>query len=159
MNLAQLVHREIEKQQPLAEKKSQLLTVTAPESLPVWANAGQIGQIIRNLLDNAIKYTPEGGQIRCECLVEDGIQAEAGPGRWAVLRVSDSGIGVEAAHLPHIFERFYRVQTQGSIPGTGLGLSIARELVELHDGHLTVSSKPGQGTLFSVYLPLGEANP
>jgi len=159
VNLAQQVHGEIEKHRPLADKKSQILTMTTPESLPVWANAGQIGQIIRNLLDNAIKYTPEGGQIQCECLVEDGTRAEDGPGRWAVLRVSDTGIGVEPEHLPHIFERFYRVQAQGSIPGTGLGLSIAQELVELHGGHLTVSSNPGQGTLFSVYLPLGEASP
>ncbi|MGD8623514.1 MAG: histidine kinase N-terminal 7TM domain-containing protein [Anaerolineae bacterium] len=157
VDLAQLLRDQVAKQRPLAEKKSQIVAVAAPESLPVRANAGQTGQIVRNLLDNAIKYTPEGGQIGCECLVEDG--AEPGPGRWAVLHVSDTGIGIEPEHLPHIFERFYRVKAQGSIPGTGLGLAIARELVELHGGRLTVSSDPGQGTRFSVYLPLGEENP
>jgi PAS domain S-box-containing protein len=156
VDLAQLVRDQIEKQKPLAEKKSQILTVTAPETLPVRANAGQIGQIIRNLLDNAIKYTPEGGQIECECLVEDESKPEPGPGQWAVLRVSDTGIGIETQHLPHVFERFYRVKAQSSVPGTGLGLSIAQQLVELHGGYLTVSSDPGQGTLFSAYLPLWE---
>jgi PAS domain S-box-containing protein len=154
VDLAQLLRDQVEKHRPLAEKKSQIVTVVALESLPVRANAGQLGQIVRNLLDNAIKYTPEGGQIGCECLVEDG--AEPDPGRWAVLHVRDTGIGIEPEHLPHIFERFYRVKAQGSIPGTGLGLAIARELVELHGGRLTVSSDPGQGALFSAYLPLWE---
>jgi PAS domain S-box-containing protein len=154
MNLARRVREEVDKQRPLAERRSQVLTVTAPDSLPVWANDGQVGQIVRNLLDNAIKYTPEGGHIACTCRVEDG--EGPGPGPWAVLHVRDDGIGIAPEHLPRIFERFYRAQVQSSIPGTGLGLPIARELVELHGGLVTVSSEPGRGSLFSVYLPLWE---
>jgi PAS domain S-box-containing protein len=155
VNLSQLVHNEVERQRPLAEKKSQILAATDSQSLFVQANAGQIGQIVRNVLHNAIKYTPEGGQITCECLLQEEDQPEPGS-QWVVLRVSDTGTGIAPEHLPHIFERFYRVQTQSSIPGTGLGLSIARELVELHGGHIAVSSHLGQGTTFSVYLPLLE---
>ncbi|MFN2225484.1 MAG: histidine kinase N-terminal 7TM domain-containing protein [Anaerolineae bacterium] len=156
VNLAQRVREEVEKQRPLAERRSQVLTTAGAESLPVWANDGQVGQIIRNLLDNAIKYTPEGGHIACTCRAEDGALPGVGPGPWAVLQVRDDGTGIAPEHLPHIFERFYRAHVQSSIPGTGLGLPIARELVDLHGGHLTVSSNAGEGSLFSVYLPLGE---
>ena len=69
---------------------------------------------------------------------------------------SDTGIGISPQDLAHVFERFYRVSAQGNIPGTGLGLSIARELVELHDGHITATSTLGQGSIFAIYLPLSE---
>ena len=75
-------------------------------------------------------------------------------GKWAALRVVDTGIGICEEDLPHIFERFYRVDAEGSVPGAGLGLSIAKELVNLHAGYLTVSSEPDQGSVFCVYLPL-----
>jgi PAS domain S-box-containing protein len=154
VHLAQLVQAEAEKQRPLVEKRSQTLTMIGDDPLPVWADDGQIRQVIRNLLNNAIKYTPDGGQITCECLQASGEQPRSGGSRWAVVRVADTGIGIDPQHLARIFERFYRVQTEGSIPGTGLGLSIAQELVALHGGRITVSSVPGQGSVFSVYLPL-----
>ena len=68
--------------------------------------------------------------------------------------VSDTGIGIAPEHLPHIFERFYRVEPQGNIPGTGLGLSIVKGLVELHQGYIGVASTPGQGSTFAFYLPI-----
>lgn len=82
--------------------------------------------------------------------------AELPAGRWAALRVVDTGIGIEAVDLPHLFERFYRVKDQGNIPGTGLGLSIAQELIELHGGQIAMHSVPGEGSTFAIYLPLAE---
>jgi signal transduction histidine kinase len=82
--------------------------------------------------------------------------ADLTAGRWAALRVADTGIGISQKELPKLFERFYRVNEQGNIPGVGLGLSIARELVELHGGHIALSSTPGEGTVFAIYLPHSE---
>jgi PAS domain S-box-containing protein len=165
VHLAQLAREEADKQMPLAGKKSQTLRVIGDEGLSVWGNDGQLRQVIRNLLNNAIKYTPDGGQITCECLARAGheLVETAWPGsadlpasRWAALRVVDTGIAISPQDLPHVFERFYRVQPQGNIPGTGLGLSIARELVELHGGHIAAASTLGVGSIFAIYLPLLE---
>jgi signal transduction histidine kinase len=75
---------------------------------------------------------------------------------WAVIEVADGGIGIAAEDLPYVFERFFRVDAEGEAPGTGLGLPIARELVLLHEGWIDVTSAPGQGSTFTVYLPLCE---
>jgi len=122
--------------------------------------------VLRNLVNNAIKYTPEGGQITCECseLTAGAVADESAwpgsaglaAGRWAAVRVMDTGIGISPQDLAHVFERFYRVSAQSNIPGTGLGLSIARELAELHDGYISATSKLSQGSVFAVYLPLAE---
>jgi PAS domain S-box-containing protein len=169
-DLVQLVYEEVEKQRPLAQNKSQTLHVIGAESLAVRANEGQLRQVLRNLLNNAIKYTPDAGQVTCECLVQvTDVDAEAGRSRdadgltqspsiapWAAVRVIDTGVGVDQKDLPHLFERFYRAEPEGSVPGTGLGLFIAQELVELHGGRIVVSSTPGEGCIFTVYLPLLE---
>ncbi len=107
------------------------------------------------LLDNAIKYTHSdegGGEERITVALERA-------GKEAVMRVSDTGIGIEEKDLPHIFERFYRADRARSRVGTGLGLAIAQMLVEQLDGRITAESKPGQGTTFRVWLPLADANP
>jgi len=162
LDLAQLVREEVDQQMPLARAKSQTLNVMGVESLIVRGNDSQLRQVMRNLVNNAIKYTPEGGQITCECseLTGGAVSESAWPGsaglaagRWAAVRVLDTGIGISPQDLAHVFERFYRVSAQGNIPGTGLGLSIARELAELHDGHISAASTLGQGSVFAVYLP------
>ncbi len=161
VDLPRLAREECNKQLLLAQRKGQELTVTGQASLAVWGNEEQLRRVIRNLLNNAIKYTPEGGRIVCECLEWTGRPDPAWPGgadlpagHWAALRVVDSGPGIRADHLPHIFERFYRVETEGDVPGTGLGLAIAQELVHLAGGHIAVASQPGHGSTFAVYLPL-----
>jgi PAS domain S-box-containing protein len=181
LNLVQLVREELERQHPLSHKKKQSLQIIGTDRLMAWGNDGQLRQVIRNLLNNAIKYTPAGGQIVCECQPHESLnQLPPGqelqfwsvlpphtpnvwPGsdclpadRWAALRVVDNGIGISPDDLPHIFERFYRVQTQGNVPGTGLGLSIAQELVEMHGGHLAIASRPDHGCIIAIYLPLME---
>jgi len=165
VDLAQLVREEVDQQMPLARAKSQTLNVMGVEALIVRGNDGQLRQVMRNLVNNAIKYTPQGGQITCECseLMGGVVSESAWPGsaglaagHWAAVRVSDTGIGISPQDLAHVFERFYRVSAQGNVPGTGLGLSIARELVELHDGHINAASTLGQGSIFAVYLPVVE---
>lgn len=102
-------------------------------------------EILGNLLSNAFKYSPDGGQIRFSVRQQ---------GQQVVFDVQDHGIGIPAADLPQLFDAFHRAQNVGTIPGTGLGLCIVRKSVELHHGEITVSSEPGLGTHFSVRLPL-----
>lgn len=167
INLAQLTREEVEKQLPLAQQKEQTLHAHGLERLTVWGDDDYLRQVVRNLVNNAIKYTPKGGQISCqfEIIALSGLEsngknsewpesASLPPGDWAALRVVDTGIGISQKDLPHLFKRFYRVKIQDNIRGTGLGLSIVHKLVELHQGRLAVASTPGQGSVFAIYLPL-----
>ena len=116
----------------------------------------RLRQVIDNLLVNALHYTPQGGQVTVST---DRARAE---GRsWATVTVRDTGIGIPEDELPHIFERFYRGETpqRHQISGTGLGLPIARELIEMHGGHITVESREGEGSAFTVWLPLEATQP
>ena len=162
IDLAHLVREEVERQQPRAECRSQRLSVAAGAPVFVPGNEVQLRRVMRNMLDNAIKYTPSGGWILCTCEIRAAGQAAApaeepsSTGSWAVVEVADGGIGIAAEDTRYLFERFHRVNSESDIPGTGLGLSIARELVVLHGGRITVASALGQGSIFTVYLPLGE---
>ena len=118
----------------------------------------QLRRLTLNLIDNAIKYTPEGGEVRVRLHFEP---SEAGRSeRQAVLEVADTGIGIDAADLRRIFDRFYRVDKARSRAqgGSGLGLAICRWIVEAHGGRIEVRSRPGAGSTFSVRLP-GAAAP
>ncbi len=132
------------------------LRPAASASAVVWADEEAVDQILDNLLDNALKYTPEGGHILLRWRVEAGQVA---------LEVSDTGIGIPAADLPRIFERFYRVDKARSreLGGTGLGLSIVKHLVQALHGSVRASSRVGVGTTFTVTLPRADqvvsANP
>ncbi len=166
VNLARVVCEEVDRQSPLAKQKNQTLCVTGIERLTVLGNENQLRLVVRNLINNAIKYTPNGGQVTCECFIgamvtekKDGVislRETAGSKDWAGWRVTDKGIGISPEDQQYLFERFSRIKTQSNVRGTGLGLSIAKELVELYDGHITVSSTLGKGTVFTVYLPLME---
>jgi signal transduction histidine kinase len=166
IDLVEVARGEAEKQQPLAQRKAQTLQMSGVEELAVLGNDAQLRQVLRNLLNNAIKFTPDEGQIDCECgvLVAGDAVPDAAwpgsdgltPGRWAAIRIVDTGIGINQPDLARLFERFFRVETQGKIPGTGLGLSIAKELIEWHGGQIAAASTPGQGSTFALYLPLLE---
>lgn len=130
-----------------AEAKNQALTLelAAPLS-PVWGNRLRLGQVVSNLLGNAIKYTPEGGRITVRAFEEDG---------QVVVSVQDTGIGIPPEEQPRIFEKFYRVkskETEG-ISGTGLGLSIVKSVLEKHRGRIWLESRPGVGSTFTFILP------
>lgn len=165
INLAQVYQKIGREFAPVVHKRQQMLTIGDASHVPtIWADGERVIQILRNLVSNAIKYTPDGGQIVCE--YRSLAAPPAGPlpgwpgvdelpeGQWAALRVEDTGIGIAREHLTHLFKRFYRVKSEQKIRGTGLGLSIARELVELHDGLIKVDSTLGRGSTFAVYLPL-----
>jgi two-component system phosphate regulon sensor histidine kinase PhoR len=131
-----------------ANRKEITLEISVPPQLPpVRGDAALLRDVLQNLLDNAIQYTPARGHI--------SIEATAGP-REAVVTVADTGIGIPLADSERIFERFYRVDAARSreAGGTGLGLSIAKHIVEAHGGKLWVESTVGQGSKFSFSLPL-----
>jgi len=119
--------------------------------LQVEGNPVLLRELVRNLVDNAIKYTPPGGVITIECFSPHN---DKYPG-LAVLSVRDTGIGIAAEHLPHIFDRFYRVDKGRSREqgGTGLGLAIVKSIAETYGGRVIVESEPGRGSVFSVLLP------
>ncbi len=127
------------------------IRIEVVESAPLYAHADSraVEQIILNLLDNAVKYTHSGGMVR--------VSAQA-VGREVWLTVKDNGPGIDAKHLPRLFERFYRVDKGRSrdMGGTGLGLSIVKHLVNSMHGEVRVESAPGQGSTFIVELPQGK---
>jgi signal transduction histidine kinase len=117
----------------------------------VCADAARLGRALGNLIDNALAYTGPGGRVTLSA-------APAGGGRVR-LSVSDTGIGIPAEHLPHVFERFFRVPGRDRTPGTGLGLAIVREIVTAHGGEIACESEPGKGTSFHITLPAWEGEP
>jgi two-component system, OmpR family, sensor kinase len=122
------------------------------DAITIDGDRDQLQQLLLNLVDNAIKYTPAGGAIVLSLRAE---------GDDALLEVRDSGPGIPAADLPHIFDRFYRVDKARSrrIGGAGLGLSIVRGIAVSHGGGVEVESAPGAGTTFRVRLPRGAVQP
>jgi signal transduction histidine kinase len=134
---------------PLADNAGVELEIAGPDrgALVVDGDGRQLGQALINLAANAVKFTPGGGRV---CL-----RADRDAGR-AVLRVSDTGIGIPKADVPHLFERFFRASNARSaaIPGTGLGLAIVAETVASHDGSVRAESELGKGTTFVIELPL-----
>lgn len=122
------------------------LGISELEQVEVEGDADRLKQLLLNLVDNGLRYTPAGGAVTL------GL-ARRGP--WAALRVSDTGVGIPAAHLPRIFDRFYRVERPHAraAGGTGLGLAIGRWVAEAHGGRLEVASKEGVGSTFTVLLP------
>ncbi|HET9912801.1 MAG TPA: response regulator [Anaerolineales bacterium] len=134
--------------QPQAQVKNQQLTVLENEnSVIVQGDELQLHQAVRNLVTNAIKYTPDGGTVTLS------LEHEA---NTAKIKVQDTGYGIPAEDLPFIFDRFYRVQNKETrdIDGNGLGLAIVKSIVERHGGQVQVASKLGEGSCFSLSLPL-----
>jgi len=150
--LAALVRKACDELRLLADDKKIEISVSEdPECPPVPGDPAHLRLLVSNLLSNAIKYTPEGGKV------EVGFRGED---RSATLWVSDNGIGIPEEDLPRVFDEFYRagnVKARGSRhTGTGLGAAIVKEIVERHRGTVQVASKLGEGTRFTVVLPLGE---
>jgi len=133
----------------LCEEKAIHFQFSTPDDLIVKGDKVKLKELFLNLLDNAIRYTSQGGSIFV-ALVQQGDNA--------CITVRDTGIGIPEEHLPHIFERFYRVDKSRSHGerGAGLGLSICQRIVELHGGKIEVKSKVGEGSVFSVLLPISE---
>jgi signal transduction histidine kinase len=143
-----LVSEILEEFQPQAVVKGQKILLEEGKDLPkVQGDPLQLKQALRNLVGNAIKYTPIGGSIN--------ISLETG-GDSVVVRVKDTGYGIPAEDLPFIFDRFYRVRNEDvkDIEGNGLGLAIVKSIIEQHGGQISVKSEPGKGSCFTFTLLL-----
>jgi len=154
--LAMVARAEAEALSPLMKRRDIRLELDLEEGLVARpANADQVAQVIRNLLENAINHGRDGGVISVSLKHAAGIDASARPG--ALLSIADDGPGIAKHHLPRLTERFYRVDAARSRHkgGTGLGLAIARHIVMRHRGRLTIESTEGIGTKASVWLPMG----
>src|SRR5438034_365054 len=149
VDLREIVEEARETGELLAEQAGvQMELATPPEPVIVPVDASRIRQLILNLVTNAVKYTPSGGSVRMQLGQADG---------RVTLTVADTGIGIAAGDLPHIFDRFWRADSArtrtGERPGAGLGLAICKWIAEAHGGTIEVQSRPGRGTTFTVTLP------
>ncbi len=132
---------------PRATDRNVHLFVEAGDDLPeVGADAPRIGHVLNNLLDNALTHTPAGGRITISAAAKDGV---------VEFTVADTGSGIAPEHVPHIFDKFYRIPGEKEA-GTGLGLAIVREVVTAHGGSVSCESQPGDGSIFRITLPVGK---
>jgi signal transduction histidine kinase len=158
---------------PAAVQKQVALDASLPPLPPVVGDGDRLAQVFTNLLDNALKYTPEGGRVQVKA---QAVTAQPSPRRsnpllrlrtspapagaqagWVEVSVADTGRGIPAQDLPRVFERFYQVdKARAARRGSGLGLAIAKEIVEAHGGRISVESSEGQGTRFTVVLPVAK---
>jgi len=140
---------------PGAEAKNITLQVQTPAAAETWAARSRIRQALVNLLDNAVKYTPAGGTVTLASAFSAGAQ---GP-ESLTIRITDTGMGIPAKDLPHVFDKFFRVQSEAmqGTSGTGLGLAITKSIIGAHGGRIGVESLEGAGTTFVVELPLNRS--
>jgi heavy metal sensor kinase len=143
VDLALLLQDVTESLRPLAEAKGLTLSLDAADSLSLQGDRDQLLRLFVNLLDNAIKYTKQG---------KIAVRAQRATDGWLQVSIADTGVGIAAEHLPHLFERFFRVETSRTTPGVGLGLTIAQEIADAHGGTVEVTSDVGIGTIFVVRL-------
>jgi two-component system phosphate regulon sensor histidine kinase PhoR len=154
LHIGSVIERTIAMIKPLADKKQHRLIAQVDADLPlITGDQERLVQVLANLLDNSIKYTPEGGQITLSARRLPATRT--GPGDGVELMVSDTGIGIPEADRPRVFERFYRVDKARSreLGGTGLGLAIVKHIVEGHGGQIHVEANVPSGSRFVVRLP------
>jgi heavy metal sensor kinase len=145
LDITALIHSACELFEPLAEEKNVALSCQAPEKTIISGDARMLQRMLANILDNAVRYTPCGGEVE--------VSLAANEQNETIIFVRDSGIGIAEADLPHVFERFYRCDRSRAQPGTGLGLSLARAIARAHGGDITVTSSLDQGSTFTITLP------
>ena len=144
--LAGLCQSVVEVLEPVAESKGVALTFRSGRAVPVTGDSGWIERLLVNLIDNALKFTPAGGRV------EVGVDEV---NEMGTLIVSDTGVGIPQAALPHVFERFYRADSARSpeVDGAGLGLALVKWIAERHLGVVDIRSEEGKGTVVTVHLP------
>lgn len=148
IDISGVVRETLEAMAPLADERTVELHLDLPARLiPVQADPDRMRQVVQNLVENALRHTPPGGEVR--------VHLRSGNGEGLHLEVADTGSGIRPEDLPHIFEHFYRADESRarSSGGTGMGLAIVKSLVEAHGGHVGVDSAPGAGSIFTVTLP------
>jgi len=150
--LEDCVQKNITLLNPLARKKNLRLTVSVPPNLQIWVDPEKLDQVLTNIIDNAIKYTPEKGEVKIHAIEKQGNIR---------ITIEDNGIGIPISEHARIFERFYRVDRNRSreLGGTGLGLAIVRQVVEAHGGKILVKSEMGKGSRFILSFPKRTTDP
>jgi signal transduction histidine kinase len=145
VNIATLLADTVDLYQHVADEKAVTVSMAVPQQIWLIADRNRLRQVMANLLDNAIKYTREGGRIELTARSEE---------RMAVIRVADTGIGMLPDELPKIWDRLYRGDASRSQRGLGLGLSLVKAVVVAHNGRVEASGTPGAGSVFTVFLPM-----
>ncbi len=143
INLKSKADESIKLLQPIADKNKTKITNEIPDEYQIFADPEQIEHVIQNLIENAIKYSPEGSSIFIR----------PGPSTGS-FKIDDTGIGIAPNEISKIFERFYRVDRTRAKGSSGLGLSIVKNVIDLHGGKIDVKSEPGKGSSFIIYLPI-----
>ncbi len=131
----------------VAEENNLSMTRKIEEDLHAVVDPDRTGQALANLVDNAVKYTPPGGQISIEAIKQD---------LEIVVRIKDNGTGISREALPRIWDRLYRADSSRSKPGLGLGLTLVKAIIDAHGGRIEVTSEPEKGSVFSIHLPTGQ---
>jgi len=148
---SRLIRQIVEDMQASADEKNVELTLSMPSKVPtIRGDKERLAIVFTNLIGNAVKYTPRGGQVEVSC-VEDGARLQ--------ITVRDTGIGIAPEDQAKVFDKFYRASDEqvAQLPGTGLGLAIARETVRSHGGIIELESEPGKGSTFTVFLPVSRS--
>jgi signal transduction histidine kinase len=148
-SIVTLLTNVVELYQLVAEEKHITVTTDFVSPCEALVDVTRMRQVFANLLDNALKYTTEGGSVRISCSAGNGL---------VTARVSDKGMGIPSAEQPRIWERLYRGDKSRSQRGLGLGLSLVKAIVEAHHGEVSVRSQPGQGSEFTVIIPQTDAS-
>ena len=147
VDLGRLVDEAVEASRPRAEARGITLSAEVDSVAPTWGDRDRLGQVLDNLVTNALKFTPEGGRVTLRLRRDEG---------RVDLEVADTGMGIPEDEQSRLFDRFFRASsaTAQAVPGVGLGLTIVKAIVEAHGGRVSLQSAPGQGTTFRVRLPL-----
>lgn len=155
-NLTALVRQLASQFQSIAQSRQLEFRLEVPDRVYLWFDGDKVEKILMNILSNAFKFTPSGGII--SLTVRELPEADDLARGWVEIEVSDSGIGIEEEKLDKIFDRFYQVSdsSRREYEGTGIGLALVKELTEVHHGTIKVFSNHGQGSIFTVRLPLGK---
>lgn len=156
VNLGDVAEEVISALMPQAARQEMTLAFDEPATMPHAAgDREEVIQVVTNLVDNAIKYGKRGGKVRVELGTKRAEPGEPGPSPAVYISVKDDGEGISREHIPRLTERFYRIDVRRSreVGGTGLGLAIVKHIVNRHRGRMTVESKVGEGSTFTVFLP------
>ena len=141
-----LIEEAVNRLKPQAERKNITITVESTNGIPeIYVDNERVRQVLVNLLHNAVKFTGENGRI----VVRYGVEKN-----MVRVDIIDNGIGIAEKDLPHVFERFYMADRSRTGGGTGIGLAIAKHVIEAHHGKITAQSIEGEGSTFSIFLPL-----
>jgi signal transduction histidine kinase len=149
VNLGQVIEEAMRSLEPLATSEHALRLTLPGSPIVVLGDASRLTTVVRNLVENGVKYSPEGGAITITMAVSSGV---------AAIDITDQGIGIAESDLPRLFTRFGRVvnEQNSHIPGTGLGLYISREIARRHGGDISIASQPGVGTTATLTLPVAQ---